>query len=82
MRKTSFFLKPRLLLVITYLLLLPCFVFAQQYQVTGKVTDSTGTGLEKVSVRIKGRSTGTATAADGTFSITAPSSNATLIISN
>lgn len=82
MKKMCFFLKPRLLFVFMYLVLLPCCVIAQQYIVKGKITDSTGTGLEKVSVRIKGRSTGTATAADGTFSITAPSSNAMLIISN
>ena len=45
---------------------------AQQRPVTGKVTDaSDGTGLPGVSVLVKGTTNGTATDADGTFTINA-----------
>jgi TonB-dependent starch-binding outer membrane protein SusC len=47
-------------------------VDAQQRSVSGKVTDaSDGTGLPGVSVLVKGTSNGTATDADGTFTINA-----------
>jgi TonB-linked SusC/RagA family outer membrane protein len=49
-------------------------------QVTGRVTDSTGTGIAGASVRVKGSNAGTSTDANGAFSITVPD-NATLIFS-
>ncbi|TAD84721.1 MAG: TonB-dependent receptor [Bacteroidetes bacterium] len=64
------------------LLLLCSAVFAQK-TVTGKVTDSKdGTPLPAVSVRIKGRTSGTATANDGTFTITLPKGTNTLLFSS
>ncbi|HEX2628392.1 MAG TPA: TonB-dependent receptor plug domain-containing protein, partial [Chitinophagaceae bacterium] len=44
-------------------------VMGQTLTVTGKVVDSTGAGIEKVSVKVKGSATGTSTAADGSFAI-------------
>ena len=52
------------------------------FKVTGKVADETGKPLEGATVSVKGSTTGTATKADGTFEIMAPSGNATLVISS
>lgn len=61
---------------------LPLLTLAQAYTVNGKVTDSTGAGIEKVSVKVKGTATGTATSADGSFAISVSSPNATLVFSS
>jgi TonB-linked SusC/RagA family outer membrane protein len=52
-----------------------------QRTVTGKVTDDKGTPIPNVSVTIKGTRLGTATKADGTYSLTVPSNSRTLIFS-
>lgn len=82
MKKNYSFLKTQLLCFLAIVLLLPFIAKAQEYTVKGKVTDSTGTGFEKVSVKVKGTSKGTTTAADGTFSISVPSVRAILIFSS
>jgi TonB-linked SusC/RagA family outer membrane protein len=65
------------------LLTLNHFSFSQNnFKVTGKVTDDGGKPLKAVTVQVKGTKTGTSTRDDGTFEITAPSGNATLIISS
>lgn len=69
--------------------LLPCLltilslsVFAQQTkQVSGKVTDSKGEGINGASVVVKGTKNGTTTDGEGNFSFTIPQSATTLIIS-
>ena len=61
-------------------LLATCFFAKGQNPISGKVTDSTGNGLEGINIIIKGTTKGTSTLAGGVFSIDAPS-NATLIIS-
>lgn len=53
----------------------------QPAEVSGKVTDSTGSPVVGASVRIKGSNAGTATDANGNFSLTVPD-NATLVISS
>ncbi len=56
--------------------------FAQTKTITGKITDSKdGSGIAGVSVLAKGTTTGTQTAADGTFSLTVPSSTTRLVLS-
>ncbi|MHA8065488.1 SusC/RagA family TonB-linked outer membrane protein [Aquirufa sp. ROCK2-A2] len=56
-------------------------VFAQNKQITGKVTSAAdGSSLPGVSVSVRGSSRGTSTAANGTYSI-AVSENATLVFS-
>ena len=55
-------------------------VFAQSKEITGKVTDSKGTPIPGVTVKVKGQKSGTSADADGTFKINA-STSATLIIS-
>jgi TonB-linked SusC/RagA family outer membrane protein len=86
--KYSFFLYKLIYFMrkLTFLLLV-CFcvsatLFAQK-QVTGKVTDAKNkTPLPDVSVKVKGSSTGTVTAADGSYSITLPTGVTTLVFSS
>jgi TonB-linked SusC/RagA family outer membrane protein len=56
------------------------WVFAQTREITGKITDSTGTAISGASVKIKGNKRGTSALPDGSFKISAPQ-NATLVIS-
>ncbi len=49
--------------------------------VSGKVTDESGSGLPGVNVLVKGTASGTTTSADGSYSLTAPDGNATLVFS-
>ena len=69
--------------MLTFLaLLLFCAVWAnaQNREVNGKVTDSTGNPVSSATIRIKGIRKGVSAATDGTFKIGVPP-NATLIIS-
>ena len=59
----------------------PLIPAAPQATVTGKVVDEKGEGLPGVTVLVKGTSTGTSTAADGSFSLDVPA-NATLLLSS
>ncbi|MEX8547138.1 MAG: SusC/RagA family TonB-linked outer membrane protein [Mucilaginibacter sp.] len=55
--------------------------YAQDRQITGKVTaGDDGSNLPGVSVQVKGTTTGTVTAANGTYAVSAPA-NATLVFS-
>ena len=75
MKKTRFVLTCLLLAVSSVL-------FAQNIQVRGTVTDaSTGEPVPFAAVQIKGTTTGTATDANGVYTITAPS-KATLVFSS
>lgn len=49
--------------------------------VQGSITDESGTGLPGVTILVKGTTMGTATADDGSFSLSVPDGNATLVIS-
>ncbi|WP_437920675.1 SusC/RagA family TonB-linked outer membrane protein [Sphingobacterium sp. LRF_L2] len=61
--------------------LVPLFVWAQNKTVTGKITDAkTGEPLSSVAVKVQNSGSGTNTAADGTFSLEAPT-NAVLLVS-
>ncbi|PRY05736.1 TonB-linked SusC/RagA family outer membrane protein [Pontibacter ummariensis] len=69
-----------LLLSFALVLILMQQVYAQNKAVSGKVTDqSTGQGLPGVSVVVKGTSVGTATSADGTYTISVPAEGRTLV---
>lgn len=67
---------------ILFCLLLPVTVLAQTTTVSGKVTDGDGNPLGNVSVVVKGTTTGTVTAANGNYQITAPSAGASLVFSS
>jgi TonB-dependent starch-binding outer membrane protein SusC len=62
------------------MLLFSSSLFAQQREVTGKVTDANGTPLNGASVKIKNSRGGAIAASDGTFKIQA-APNAVLVIS-
>jgi len=64
------------------LIIIPYGLQAQSYTVSGTVKDSKGAPLQGVSVKVKGSGKGTTTDATGKYSISVPSSNATLVFSN
>ncbi len=53
-----------------------------EFTVTGKVTDDKGEGLPGVNVLLKGTTTGTATDANGKYSLTIPDGTGTLVFSS
>lgn len=63
------------------LLLVATNLMAQTTQVRGRVTDDRGQGLPGVSVVLKGSSVGTVTSTDGSYALSAPSANSTLVFS-
>lgn len=68
-------------LVLTILCMAIAFLsHAQNREVTGKVTDSTGNPLSGASINVKGKRTGVSANADGSFRLMAPD-NAILVIS-
>src|SRR4051794_6969075 len=76
--------KLRLLLLVpvfTAIILAPLASLAQEKKVTAKVTDENGNALNGASIIVKGTNTGTNTDQTGSFSITVPNTNATLVIS-
>ncbi|WP_160370634.1 SusC/RagA family TonB-linked outer membrane protein [Sphingobacterium humi] len=56
--------------------------FFQQKELTGRVTDADGKGIEGVSVKVKGSAAGTSTDASGQYSLTASNNDKTLVFSN
>jgi TonB-linked SusC/RagA family outer membrane protein len=64
-------MKKRALMVLMGSFLLHVPAFAQERQVTGKVTDEQGLPLPSVAVRIRGTQSGTITTIDGTYNIRA-----------
>lgn len=57
-------------------------LYAQDRQVTGRVTDSAGAPVSNASVVVKGGRGGTQTGADGAFSVRIPSSASSLVITS
>src|SRR5690349_17443830 len=70
----------RLLSILTCLLL-SVALHAQTRAVKGKVLSQNNQPVSGASVQVKGRSIGTTTATDGSFSLNVPTSNVTLVIS-
>lgn len=69
------------LFLIVSMLVLSLAAFAQTHKITGKVSDVNGEPVIGVGILVKGTTTGTASDADGTFSLTVPD-NAVLSISS
>lgn len=65
-------LLPRMMLLLLLLMGLQAGTFAQGKKVSGKVVSEDGLPLAGVTVSIKGGTGGTATASDGTYSLTVP----------
>ncbi|OSZ81047.1 hypothetical protein CAP36_07365 [Chitinophagaceae bacterium IBVUCB2] len=67
----------------TLLLLFSAAAFSQNKTITGKITDSRdGSAMSGATVTAKGTRTGVQTNADGSFSISVPSSVTTLVVSS
>jgi len=69
-------------IILPAMLLFSQLSFAQDRVLTGRVTDSTGTGVAGVTVTARGTQTSTQTNNDGSFRITVPSSVDALIFSS
>lgn len=67
-------------LLMSILLLIISGVFAQRKEVTGRVTDATGSPVPGATIKIKGVKSGVSADANGVFKISVPD-NATLLIS-
>ena len=72
----------KLILLMGVLLFATIPLLAQQKTITGTVTDANGTPIPNASVLIKGTSSGTATNADGKYSIAVPNNAKALVISS
>jgi TonB-linked SusC/RagA family outer membrane protein len=68
--------------ILSLFLMLSTLVWAQNKSITGKVTDPSGVALSKASVFIKGTKLGTTTDELGNFSLSAPASAKTLVVSS
>lgn len=69
------------LFLLTGLLLLANFLYAQNRTVTGRVTNATGSPVEGASVQVQNTQAGTVTREDGSFSLALPANARTLVIS-
>lgn len=72
---------PALLLSITWMLVFSLPAQAQEQEVSGQVTAEDGQPLPGVNVVVRGTSTGTTTNAEGSYSLTVPSPQDTLVYS-
>ncbi|KAA2240461.1 SusC/RagA family TonB-linked outer membrane protein [Chitinophaga agrisoli] len=68
------------LLFFTMLMVIVTLAFAQQRQVTGKVTGSDGAPIPFATVQIKGTNTGSATGQDGSFKLNVSGDNVVLTV--
>lgn len=68
-------------MIVPVVLILLAFRPVKSHTVTGKVTDETGTAIPSVSIRVKGTNTGVSSDMNGSFRITAPGANSTLVFS-
>ncbi|WP_375444747.1 SusC/RagA family TonB-linked outer membrane protein [uncultured Fibrella sp.] len=81
MNDPSIFRSRAVLVGVVWLLTLSQLLAQTPLAVTGRVTDETGQSLPGVTVLIKNTTNGTTTTADGTYRLSVPSANATLVIS-
>jgi len=56
--------------------------FSQTKTISGKVTDDKGAAVQGATVTVKGTKVGASTSADGSFTITAPASATTIVVSS
>ena len=69
--------------LLTFLLLISFSSFSQNnFKVSGKVTDETGKPVQGATVQVKGTTIATATIADGSYSLMAPSGSSRLVVSS
>jgi TonB-linked SusC/RagA family outer membrane protein len=71
----------RLLFILLGVLVISSQLLAQNRTITGRITDSQGNGIP-ASVSVKGSTLGTATAADGSFTLSVPPTAKVLVITS
>lgn len=71
-------MKKKLLFMLSCFLCL-CIGAMAQVSVSGKVTDAAGSGMEGVTVSVRGTTTSTTTSENGMFSLNVPSTNSVLV---
>lgn len=71
-----------LLMILSFVLVIPVQLIAQGTVVTGTITGPAGEPLTGVSILVKGTKKGTSTDNNGNFSISVPSPNSTLVITS
>jgi TonB-linked SusC/RagA family outer membrane protein len=81
MMKTTAYCRSLLMLLLPIFLSLASFS-QNNFKVTGKVTDETGNPLQGATVQVKGTTIATATIADGSYSLMAPSGTSRLVITS
>jgi len=81
MLKTTAFCRSLLMLLLPIFLSLASFS-QNNFKVTGKVTDETGKPVEGATVQVKGTTIATATIANGSYSLMAPSGTSRLVITS
>ena len=82
MKRNFSFLKLRLIPLLAALFFFHAISSAQSSTVSGTVTDSLGSPVENVSVKVKGSRRGTVTNAEGSFSLAVPSAGSILVFSS
>ncbi|MFI5129712.1 MAG: SusC/RagA family TonB-linked outer membrane protein [Chitinophagales bacterium] len=69
--------------LLIFLMFLSFFAFSQNnFKVAGKVTNEIGKPVQGATVQVKGTTIATATVADGSFSLMAPSGTSTLVVTS
>src|SRR5579871_1344378 len=83
MKKTNLiYLREKIFFIAILLLIVPSLLLAQNPKmISGVVKDSKGNPLSGASIVVKGTSNGTATGADGKFSLTVPNEKSVLLVS-
>jgi len=70
------------LTILAMLLIISGQIMAQSRVITGKITDAGGIAVPNATILVKGTTTGTSSGADGSFSLSIPSTAKVLIISS
>jgi TonB-linked SusC/RagA family outer membrane protein len=81
MKKSAFLLQNACILLLLLVIAQPAFS-QNNFKVTGKISDETGKPVPGATVQIKGTALATATIADGSYSLTAPSGTSRLVITS
>jgi TonB-dependent starch-binding outer membrane protein SusC len=81
MKRKRFLLRNACIILLLLLTAQPSFS-QNNFKVTGKVTDETGNPVQGATVQVKGTAISTATVADGSYSLMAPSGKSTLVVTS
>ena len=81
MKKRVFLLQNVCIILLLLIIAQPSFS-QNNFKVTGKVTDETGKPVQGATVQVKGTTIATATIADGSYSLMAPSGTSRLVITS